>query len=177
MAGEVIWYIIAVAMVGASLGVVFSQNVVHAALFLVGSLLGVAAMYLFLSVEFLFLVQLLIYGGAVTVLIILALMLTRVPPGRQVRLDGPQRPFAFIAAVALGAILIATMVSTAWPGDDDTLTNIPLEAIGDILFDEWAIPFEIASFVLLVALIGATVLSREDRPEDEERVEGVERNV
>jgi NADH-quinone oxidoreductase subunit J len=171
MAAEVIWYIIAVAMVVASLGVVFSQSVVHAALFLIGSLLGVATMYLYLSVEFLFLVQLVIYGGAVAVLVILALMLTRAPPGRRVVLDGSQRPVAFVAAIGLGAVLVSTVLATAWPNDTGAIQNISLEAIGNLLFDKWAIPFEIASLVLLVALLGAVVLAREDRPEDTERVD------
>src|SRR6185503_7041440 len=77
MATEVLWWIFAVAIVVLSAGVVFARTVIHSVIFLIGSLAGVGAMYLFLTVEFLALVQFLIYGGAVTVLILLALMLTR----------------------------------------------------------------------------------------------------
>jgi NADH:ubiquinone oxidoreductase subunit 6 (subunit J) len=105
------------------------------------------------------------------VLVILALMLTRTPPGRKVVLDGPQKPLAFIAAIGLGAVLVGSVLSTAWPNDTGAIQNISLEAIGNLLFDKWAIPFEIASLVLLVALIGAVVIAREDQPEDVERVD------
>ena len=68
MATEILWWIFAVAIVAVSAGVVISRSVIHSAIFLIGSLAGVGAMYLFLTVEFLALVQFLIYGGAVTVL-------------------------------------------------------------------------------------------------------------
>jgi NADH-quinone oxidoreductase subunit J len=77
VATEVLWWIFAVLIVVLSAGVVFSRSVIHSAIFLIGSLAGVGAMYVFLTVEFLALVQFLIYGGAITVLILLALMLTR----------------------------------------------------------------------------------------------------
>ncbi len=164
MATEVMWWIFAVAIVGVSAGVVFSRSVIHSAIFLILSLAGVGAMYLLLTVEFLAIVQLLIYGGAVTVLILLALMLTRQGAGGVAqKVNGPQMPFAFLAGGGILAILIGVAVSTAWPNDvDDEPTSISIDLIGEKLFVDFGAPFVIASAVLLVALVGAIILARQE---------------
>ena len=164
MATEVLWWLFAVAIVGVSAGVVFSRSVIHAAIFLILSLGGVGAMYVFLTVEFLALVQFLIYGGAVTVLILLALMVTRVRAGEKI--NGPQAPFALVVGAGLLAVLIGVAVGTDWPGnvtdrpavDSATLT----ELISQRLFVDFGAPFIIASVLLLVALVGAIILARQE---------------
>jgi len=164
MATEVLWWIFAIAIVGVSAGVVFSRTVIHSAIMLILSLAGVGAMYVFLTVEFLALVQFLIYGGAVTVLILLALMLTRMGAGGQTeRINGPQMPFAALAGAGLMAILIGVSVATKWPGDvDDVPANISIEIISEKLFVDFGPPFVIASVLLLVALVGAIILARQE---------------
>jgi NADH-quinone oxidoreductase subunit J len=155
---QVIFYIVAaLALVGA-LGVVGSGDIVHAALFLVLALLMTAGVFVLLSAEFIGLVQILIYGGAVTILIIFALMLTRARQLR-LRLNGAQLPFAVVAGVVLAALLIFAMVQTAWPGTTDHVTVVPFEQFGTQLFRLYSVPFEVASLVLLVALIGAVVIA------------------
>ncbi|MGH2607906.1 MAG: NADH-quinone oxidoreductase subunit J family protein [Tepidiformaceae bacterium] len=163
-ATEVVWWIFAVATVAVSAGVVFSRSVIHSAIFLIASLGGVGAMYVILTVEFLALVQFLIYGGAVTVLILLALMLTRQSvSGQPEKVTGVQAPFAVLVGGLLMAILIASAVATEWPGDvDDTPTNIAIDAISRHLFDTFGVPFIIASVLLLVALVGAIILARQE---------------
>ena len=167
MATEILWWVFAVAVVALSAGVVFSRSVIHSAIFLIGSLAGVGAMYLFLQMEFLALVQFLIYGGAVTVLILLALMLTRTDPaGGPPRLNGPQMPFALLVAGGLMATLIAVVVDTDWPGDvDDVVAEVDLSLISEKLFADFGVPFVIASALLLVALIGAIILARQEEGE------------
>jgi len=164
MATEVLWWIFAVAIVGASAGVVFSRSVIHSAIFLILSLAGVGAMYVFLTVEFLALVQFLIYGGAVTVLILLALMLTRVEPsGRPEKVNGPQAPWGLAVAGILTAVLVYVAVKTTWPGNlSDKPTQIDLNLISQKLFVDFGAPFVIASVVLLVALVGAIILARQE---------------
>ncbi|MFN8506476.1 MAG: NADH-quinone oxidoreductase subunit J [Dehalococcoidia bacterium] len=162
-ATEVLWWIFAGIIVIASLGVVFSRSVIHSAIFLIASLAGVGAMYVFLTVEFLALVQFLVYGGAVTVLVLLALMLTRMGAGGNVeRANGPQAPIGLIVAGSLAAILVAVSVSTAWPGDTGKPTPILIGTISDKLFVDFGAPFVIASVLLLVALIGAIILARQE---------------
>ena len=146
------------------MGGAFARNIVYSALFLILALLAVAGIFLLLSAEFLALVQVLIYGGAVTILVIFALMLTRVQDMPRA-LDGPQKPFAFLAALAVLSVFILAAVGTTWLGQTDQINAIPLRDFGDALFRTWALPFEVASLVLMVALVGAIVLAREEEGE------------
>ena len=163
---EVIFYFVAALTVLGALGVVLARNAVHSALFLILALLAVAGVFILLSAEFLAIVQVLIYGGAVTILILFAMMLTRVRdmPGA---LDGPQRPFAALAAGAFLAISVLAALATDWEalGATEEINPVPFEELGEALFRNWAAPFEVASLVLLVALIGAIVLARHEEGE------------
>jgi len=158
---QVIFYVIAALAILGALGVVFSNDIVHAALFLVLALLMAAGVFVLLSAEFLGLVQILIYGGAVTILIIFALMLTRARQ-LQMRLNGAQQPFAIVAGILLAAALIFMIVQTSWPGTTDRVTLVPFERFGSELFNTYSVPFELASLVLLVALVGAVVIARSE---------------
>ena len=161
---EVVFYILAGLSVTAAIGVVTVPNVVHAALFLILSLLGVAGFYILLSSEFLALVQVLVYAGAVATIILFGLMLTR---GQEMPTvgAGSQWPLALIASIALAGVLIAAVSGSTWPRDAGEVTVVNIQALGAVLFRDWLLPFEIASLVLLVALIGAVVLSHQDEEE------------
>jgi len=162
---QVIFYLIAALAVGGALGVVLIRSTVYAALFLTLALLAVAGVYILLASEFLALVQVLIYAGAVTVLLLFALMLTRIGDVPETMV-GRQWPVAALVSALLAGILIAALTTSNWPGDEDGLiTRLPFEDVGDALFRQWAVPFEIASLVLLVALIGAIVLARQEEGE------------
>lgn len=161
---QVFFYLISAIVISGALGVVLVRNVVYAALLLIMSLMGVAGIYILLSVEFLALVQVLVYGGAVTVLVLFALMLTRTGELKE-KLDGEQKPLAAVAAIALLGAFLAMIMQTAWPRDVNQLTVVPFTDIGDALFNRWAVPFEIASGVLLVALIGAVVIAMQEEGE------------
>lgn len=135
-----------------------SRNVVHAALYLLTSLLGVAGLYVILLAEFLALVQVLVYGGAITIVLLFAIMLTRSREFPFIT-DNPQKLVAAVTASAIFVTLTAGLISSS------PLASVPqstsLKRLGTSLFTEWAIPFEIASVVLLVALIGAIVIARD----------------
>jgi len=161
---EGIFYVVAVLTVFGALGVVLARNVVHSALFLILSLLAVAGIFLLLASEFLAIVQVLIYGGAVTILVLFAMMLTRVRDMPRA-LNGPQWPLAAIAAGVFGGTTITAVLSTEWPGETDEATVVSIEEIGNVLFTNWAVPFEIASLVLIVALLGAIVIARGEEGE------------
>ena len=160
----VFFYIFAATVLTGALGVVLVRSTVYAALFLIVSLLGVAALYILLSVEFLALAQILIYGGAVMVLVLFALMLTRVRDLGDSP-DGGQRPLAAVASLGLFGAFIAMFSQTDWPRDIGEITTVPFTAIGTDLFGRWAVPFEIASGVLLVALVGAVVIAMQEEGE------------
>jgi NADH-quinone oxidoreductase subunit J len=161
---EVIFWFVAVLTVVCALGVVTARNIVHSALFLILSLIAVAGIFILLAAEFLAIVQVLVYGGAVTILILFAMMLTRV---RDVSgsLNGRQAPLAAVTALAFGITSTIAIVTTDFPGESDKINVITTEQIGDALFTTWAVPFEIASLVLMVALIGAIVIARGEEGE------------
>ena len=161
---EVIFYVVGAVTVAAAGGVVFSRNVVHAALFLMLALFAVAGVFILLAAEFLAIVQVLVYGGAVTILIMFAMMLTRVRD-LPTATDGPQKPFAFLAAFAFAVTSIVAIVSTDWRGGTDEVNVVSFNDISTALFTTWAVPFEIASLVLMVALIGAIILARGEEGE------------
>jgi NADH:ubiquinone oxidoreductase subunit 6 (subunit J) len=149
------------AVLGA-LGVIWSRNVVHAAFWLLEVMLAIAGLYLLLAAEFLALVQVLVYAGAVSVLVLFVIMLTLRRREDAVRpLDASL--WAGALALVLGGVLFAGLVRFDAPAT--TMPDAPADvaALGRILFavDGWTLPFEIASLVLLVALVGAVWWSRE----------------
>jgi NADH-quinone oxidoreductase subunit J len=141
--------------------VVSSRNVVHAALFLVATLGAIAALFLLLGAEFVGWTQILIYVGAIVVLLLFGIMLTRAPMGRMA-LDNQKRLSAFL--VAAGTFGVLTWLIWDAFGDE----RIPLKQvvrtreIGQSLFDRFVLPFEAISVLLLAALVGAIVLARKD---------------
>ena len=158
----VVFYLLGTICLGGALGVVVSRNVVHAALLLLVSLMGVAGLFLLLLAEFLALVQVLIYGGAIIIVVLFVIMLTRVQEFRAMR-DNPQWPLALVAALAVFGLLAAAMIKGA--PSESTRGSVAFSELGESLFTQWAVPFEVASLVLLVALIGAIVIAREGREE------------
>ena len=157
-----LFIVLSVITLAGGLGVVLTRNVVHAALFLLVSLLAIAGVYLLLFTEFLALVQVLIYGGAIIIVVLFAVMLTRTAEYPHIS-DNPQWPLAAIAAIAVAAVLGVSF----WLGafGDTTPQSPTFSDLSNSLFTRWAIPFEIASLVLLVALIGAIIIARSGRGE------------
>ena len=153
----VLFYVTGALTLGGALVVVMSRNIVYAAFGLLASMVGVAGLFLLAFAEFLALAQLLIYGGAIVIVILFALMLTRIEDFESLS-DHPQWPIAAIVAIAVFGVIAATVVGTAVP--DSERASISFTALGTSLFTEWAVAFEVASLVLLVALIGAVVMVR-----------------
>ncbi|MCY4449533.1 MAG: NADH-quinone oxidoreductase subunit J [Chloroflexi bacterium] len=164
--GLALFYAAAFLTLLASFGVVATRNIVHAALFLLAALAGVAGLFVLLYAEFLALVQLLIYGGAIIIVILFALMLTR-SGEYEGETETRRRPFAAVAAALLFGLMTAVFVADAEQFNTNTRQAIPFRTLAEDLFAAWAVPFEIASLVLLVALIGAVVIGRAGREEDE----------
>lgn len=160
---------IAFLIVGAVGGVgairlVTSQNVVHAALYLVVALAAVAGTYLLVAAEFLAWVQVLIYVGAIVVLLLFSLMLTKAPIGRET-LDNQQRGLA--ALVGLGVLAgLVYLIQDSFGGRPSVRFEVARTGqVGEVLFRDWVLPFEVISVLLLAALIGAVVIARKDEEE------------
>ena len=158
---DIAFWILAVVGVTAALAVVLLGNVFRAALSLVLCFLTVAGIYITLSADFLAAVQVLIYVGAISVLIILAIMLTR-----EVQRGSPSNRFripAFIvAAIFLGGVAFA-LLNTTWMVSEATPLEPTTPAIAGLLFGEggFILPVEVGAILLLAAIIGAIVLVRE----------------
>lgn len=157
---------VVVAVVGslAALSVVMARNVVHAALFLVIALASVGVTFLLVGAEFVGWTQILIYVGAIVILFLFGLMLTKAPIGRDT-LDHRWENRVVGGVVALLLFLgLASLTLRVWPLD--TGASLPVagstEALGESLFHDYVLPFEVVSFLLLAALIGAIVLARKD---------------
>jgi NADH:ubiquinone oxidoreductase subunit 6 (subunit J) len=161
---EAVFYVVAALTVLGAIGVVAARNVVHSALFLILALLSVAAIFILLAAEFLAIAQVLVYGGGVTILILFAMMLTRVRDMPQA-LDGPQRPAAAVVALAFLVVSIVAILGTDWPGQTEEVQVVAFEDIGTRLFRDFGVPFIIASLVLLVALMGAIIIARSEEAE------------
>jgi NADH-quinone oxidoreductase subunit J len=156
---QTFFYVVSVLAILSALGVVLARNVVYAAIYLVTSLLMVAGLYVLLFADFLALVQVLIYAGAVSILLLMGLMLTR--PARDITLDNPQKPLAALAALVVFTILSYQTLASNWGGRvSAAIGRASLNDLGKVLFDRWVVPFEIASVLLLVALVGAVVVAR-----------------
>jgi NADH-quinone oxidoreductase subunit J len=164
---QAIFVLLSLVAVGSALLVVTTSNMVHAALWLVVTLGSVAGMFLVLAAEFVAWVQVLIYVGAVVVLLLFGLMLTRAPIGLSVDLDASvgQRLAAAVTAGATAGVLITALVD-AFHGERIELGDDPrggsAGAAGEALFRSWVLPFEVLSVLLLAALVGAIVLSRRE---------------
>ena len=163
--GLVLFYILGGITIVAAMGVVTTRNIVYGALFLLVSLSGVAGLFVVLFAEFLALVQLLIYGGAIVIVILFALMLTRATDF-SVATEHRRWPVAAIVSVALFGLLAGAAVADSGEYNTYTRSGIGIEELGVGLFENWAVPFEVASIVLLVALIGAIVIGRSGDDED-----------
>lgn len=153
-----------VVALGSALLVVTTRHVVRAGLWLVLTLGAVAGLYLVLTAELVAWVQVLLYVGAVVVLLLFAVMLTKAPIGASQDLDRTRWPGLL---VGLGAgTALAALLATAYQGTKVSLPSDPGDAsrMGEQLFQSWVLPFEVVGVLLLAALIGAIALSR---PEDD----------
>src|SRR3954467_3640160 len=159
---DVLLLALGVLAIGAGALVVGTRHMVHAALWLVVALGAVAGVYLVLAAEFVAWVQVLIYVGAVVVLLLFALMLTRAPTGRQEDLN-LRRVVPAATVAALVAVLLGTTVVAGFHDVRIDLGHAVVgsaETTGTTLFTMWVLPFEVLSVLLLAALVGAIVLSR-----------------
>jgi NADH-quinone oxidoreductase subunit J len=155
------WALAGLTLVAAS-GVMLSRNLLHAVLFLIVAFIGVAGFFVLLSADFIAMAQIIIYVGAISVLVLFAVLLTP----RAGRNNGETRVaiMAVPLAVALAAVFIFVITDTAW----STVASSPEltgRELGNALLTTWALPFEIASVLLTAALVGSIMLAR--TPEEE----------
>jgi len=161
------FWMLAAITVGAALMVVMVRNLIRAVIFLILSFVGVAGLYITLSADFVAVTQILIYAGAVSVLMLFAIVLT--PRGDR----GNQETFLRLPALLLALLVAFTLgyvaIDTEWAISDREGFEETASVIGEALLDKYVLPFEIASVLLLVAMLGAIVIVRPESGVDEAR--------
>lgn len=159
---DAVFILIAAVTIGSALGVVAAKNIVHSALLLVVTFLGVAGLYFQMNAGFLGLVQILIYGGAISVLIIFAIMLVMDTEAAKTNLPSPSLPRrmgGFYLSILLTIAAGAAIWFTRWPlgqaaGKDE------MAVLADLMLGKYVVAFEVAAVLLLVAVVGAIILAK-----------------
>jgi NADH:ubiquinone oxidoreductase subunit 6 (subunit J) len=148
-----------------ALGIVLSKNIVRAAVFLLGTLGGVACLYFLLNANFIGAVQLIVYVGGTLLLIVFGVMLTSKSPWVVFSPTRGQAVGAILVAVLLALGMCLLMLQADWSATaDQPLTRSPtVESVGQSLLTDYLVPFEVASVLLLVVMIGAAYLSRPEK--------------
>lgn len=157
---KILFLLVALGAIGGAIGMLSSSNSVHSALFLVWSLFCIAAVYLLLGAEFLAIVQVIVYTGAIMVLFLFIIMFLNL---RRDEFGPDQLPNQWTWGLIFSALLAVILVSIAgatvtlrFLGDPLTLTSIP--ELARMLFTKYLLAFEIASLILLIAMVGVVVL-------------------
>ncbi len=170
VAQNLFFYAIAAVIVFSAIRVVTSQNVVHAALYLVAVLAAVAGQYVMVAAEFVAATQVLVYIGAIVVLFLFGIMLTRAKLGSDQDLTNKSWPTAALTAVVLFGVMAYALIDeyrwdeTPLP-DDPRIIGVEgsnTATVSDSIFSTYLVPFEVVSVLLLAALVGAIVLARKD---------------
>ena len=162
---HIAFWVLSILTLVAAGGVMVSRNLLHAVLFLIVAFIGVAGFFVLLSAEFIAMAQIVIYVGAIAVLILFAIVLTpqSVRDNSETAMVGP----AILLGIALAAVFLFVIHDTTWA----TNAADPALSAGDLgraLLSTWVLPFEIASVLLTAALVGAIMLVRSDSEESED---------
>ena len=158
----IVFYLLAAVTVASAAGVAFSNNIVYSAFALMGTLLGAAGLFVLLAADFVAVIQVLIYVGGILVLMLFAVMLTHRVADVRVSNRALGRWPTLLVIAAVGAVMGRALAITNWHQADPAVPAPTTYGIGDGLLTGYVLPFELASIVLLAALIGAVVLSRKE---------------
>jgi len=165
-ATTVVFYLLAGLAFFCALAVAFSKNILHSAFALMGTLAGVAGLYFMLGADFLGVVQLLVYVGGIMVLILFAVLLTRAITDIKIS----NLSVSLLGGVPAALLILGMVIRTVAAGEPfrrvATASAPTVSRLGDALLREYLLPFELASVVLLVALVGSMVIARRAVKED-----------
>lgn len=172
MTEQLLFYILAAVTLGSAVGVVFLKNTVHSAFLLVLTFASVALIFMTLNADFVAVAQLLVYAGAVVIMLLFALMLTQKRETAAIGGVNPSRSFvAGLTSLLLFVVFVRVVSASPWGSADQSksvITDIAQSAggtalvIGKEFFGTYLLPFEVASVLLLMALIGAIMLSKKE---------------
>lgn len=163
MVSQIIFWMMAFLTVGSALITAFSRNIVYSAFALLGAFAGVVGIYILLAADFVAMVQIFVYIGGILVLTIFAVMLTQGIGDVHVSNRAVGTIPALATILIIGVVMLYATLKTPWYTAKTALTVAPTTyGIGNAFLDTYVLPFELASLVLLAALIGAVVISRQE---------------
>jgi NADH-quinone oxidoreductase subunit J len=159
---QLVFFALAGLTVGSAAGVAFSRNIIYSSVALLGTFLGVAGLYIYLSADFLAVTQVLIYIGGVLVLILFAVMLTSKIQDINLSNDTIGIPPAVVGAGIMAILLCFVAVETPWHAPATPEYRSTVAELGALFLNQYLLPFEIGSVVLLAALVGAVAIARRE---------------
>jgi NADH:ubiquinone oxidoreductase subunit 6 (subunit J) len=159
------FWIISVVVVGSALAVVLSNNIVHSAMFLVLSFIAVAGIYALIGVDFIAAVQILVYAGAIAILLVFGIMLTRRGGMSETNLFNRYKYLGALVSIAFAVIIVYMLSFNDFSDVAGNFEGNVINSIATDLFSDFVIPFEGAALLLLVAMIGAVMLARGGKKE------------
>jgi len=163
---QAVFFLVAAFTTAAAFLVVLAKNIVHCAIALVFTFFGVAALYVLLDAEFLAAVQVLLYVGGITILLLFAIMLTSRISAGGVKIMNEQVGTSAVVVLAIFAVMaIATLKGLAVVGSPDP-ASYATASLGRLLLTTYVLPFEAVSILLLAAMVGAIILARREREKD-----------
>lgn len=160
MTQAVVFGILAVIILGSALAMVLSKNLVHSALYMIVTFLGVAGIYLMLSADFLAAMQILIYVGAISVLLVFGVMLTRRGDIAASNLFNRYKVAAGLVSLGLFLILGRLILTSSWQLSSMSFPETTVGPIADLMMSVYVVPFEVAAILLLVAMVGAIIVAK-----------------
>lgn len=162
---EITFLILSVIAIGSALMTVLSKNPIHSAIYLLICFSSIAGHYLLLDAQFLFIVHIIVYSGAIMVLFLTTLMLLNLNEETEQHKPAMARLGALVAAIILGLVLVAAVSKTAtlMPMNNNTVDIGSIKALGKVLMDEYFYPFEFISILLLSAMVGVVLLTKKEK--------------
>ncbi|SRR5579875_282446 len=165
---QIIFYLLAIVAIPLAYGVIFDRNIIRSGFLLIGVFATIAGLFLLLQAQFLAMVQILLYGVAITLVVVIALMLTnpRLEREASTSLPSQRAPAAVVSVLVFLCIYLSLRPRVGWP----VSTSLPPDPaqnardLGIYLMTQYSLPFEFASILLLAALIGAIMLAKSDAP-------------
>lgn len=160
---DAVFFLLAAITICSALGVIISRNIVHSALLLVLTFLGVAGLYFQMNAGFIGLVQILVYGGAISVLIIFAIMLVMNVEAEKTNLPSPslsRRMIGIYTSLLLTVTVGASIWFSHWPLATASAGVDEMAVLADLMLGKYVVAFEVAAILLLVAVVGAIILAK-----------------
>ena len=163
---QAVFFLLAAFTLGAALLVVLATNIVHCAIALVFTFFGVAALYVLLDAEFLAAVQVLLYVGGITILLLFAIMLTSRISARGVKIMNEQAGISAFVVFAIFALMVFANLKGLVQAAAPLPASYATASLGRLLLTTYVLPFEVVSILLLAAMVGAIILAKREREKD-----------